>query len=682
MKMKTVLESQLEDTAAFEPLMRRGAREFAMESIRAGLPPGASESVMGELESTGIDDHSLREAMNRLQAGEADVDNLGSAEAIIVASGYPALVIQDGDFELPDESVWRERLSPHRDTIKRVIRSVARVEWKERISNPHIGTCWLIDDDVLLTNRHVVEAFASARNGRWDFIRGLETQVQADFAEEHDRKRTLEHLISQILHVDEQEYVDAAAVRLRPGTSRALQLEPLPLSADLEAARYIGVVGYPANVLRTNPLDPFRKLFKGIFGVKRLSPGLVMEGRPDNRVFAHNATTLAGNSGSVVFNVETGEAVGLHFWGEPLKYNLAVKASAVQDTLRRGGVHFHAARHVGDATWRAGSDDGTRDAGTEARASASSFSDRNGYDPQFLGTNGLAVPLPILSPQQMANAVQVSGKAEIKYRNFSVVLSKPRRLAYFTAVNIDGNEARNPPRRNTFALDPRIDATLQAGEELYRRNPFDRGHLVRRLDPCWGSQFQQANVDSMYFPNIAPQHERLNQKIWNDLEDHILTTVDQKNWKVSVFTGCVFSEHDEVHRPSGIRVPMAFWKVVVSLGRPQVRSRGRGGDYLQAQAFVMSQEHLVKPKDYEAVFGEGFETYQVTVEELERLTGLDFHKLKAADTFGLPPDLRESYARESTLESAADPRRNPNYQYLQSVDDIVVANLKGWPRPR
>jgi endonuclease G len=65
---------------------------------------------------------------------------------------------------------------------------------------------------------------------------------------------------------------------------------------------------------------------------------------------------------------------------------------------------------------------------------------------------------------------------------------------------------------------------------------------VRRLDPCWGEDdvARQANTDSMFFPNIAPQHKNLNQKIWNDLEDHILETVDDRNARISVFVGCIF----------------------------------------------------------------------------------------------------------------------------------------------
>ena len=86
----------------------------------------------------------------------------------------------------------------------------------------------------------------------------------------------------------------------------------------------------------------------------------------------------------------------------------------------------------------------------------------------------------------------------------------------------------------------------------------------------------------------------------------------------------------------------------------------------------MSQAHLVKPGDLEFVFGKGFETFQVTLEQLERMTGLDFHKMKASDTFGMTSEAREAFAAESTLESAIDIERNEHFKPLKSLDDIVM----------
>lgn len=76
-----------------------------------------------------------------------------------------------------------------------------------------------------------------------------------------------------------------------------------------------------------------------------------------------------------------------------------------------------------------------------------------------------------------------------------------------------------------FAEDPRLPAETQVGNELYARNSLDRGHLARRSDLIWGdvAEAQQANRDSFYYGNIAPQMDDFNQSsqkgIWGRLEN-------------------------------------------------------------------------------------------------------------------------------------------------------------------
>ena len=148
-------------------------------------------------------------------------------------------------------------------------------------------------------------------------------------------------------------------------------------------------------------------------------------------------------------------------------------------------------------------------------------------------------------------------------------------------MNIDGTSARNPRRARSFQLDPRLDAEQQTGKAMYRNNDLDCGHLVRRLDPCWGDEDQsnQANTDSMYYPNISPQHKDLNQKIWSDLEDHVLGTVDERDFRASVFTGCVFKDTDPEQKRSNIKVPMAFWKFRLTFCHPFLVTRIVVGEY-------------------------------------------------------------------------------------------------------
>ena len=59
-----------------------------------------------------------------------------------------------------------------------------------------------------------------------------------------------------------------------------------------------------------NDAFAMRDIFKGVYNVKRLSPGWVSGVRPDGKLLEHDCTALGGNSGSVVLNLATGKVCG------------------------------------------------------------------------------------------------------------------------------------------------------------------------------------------------------------------------------------------------------------------------------------------------------------------------------------------------------------------------------------
>jgi endonuclease G len=268
--------------------------------------------------------------------------------------------------------------------------------------------------------------------------------------------------------------------------------------------------------------------------------------------------------------------------------------------------------------------------GEEAISIDPDYSDRTGYSPIFLGTGARRVPLPKLSDELMEKVAikkNASGADAhvIPYHHYSVVMNKERRLAFFTAVNIDGRVhyriKRDPDK---WFYDPRIEKSAQTGNEAYASNPLDRGHLVRRLDPAWGKSeaiAKVANDDTFHFTNCAPQHEDFNQNkaTWAGLEDYVLDNADAEDIKISVFSGPVFSESDFEFQ--GVQLPKQFWKVVV-MAKPSQK--------LSATAYLLSQESLIEGLEGVFSFGE-YKTYQVPVTRIESLTGLDFGKLRDAD---------------------------------------------------
>lgn len=272
----------------------------------------------------------------------------------------------------------------------------------------------------------------------------------------------------------------------------------------------------------------------------------------------------------------------------------------------------------------------TPDAG-EAVSIDPNYPNRSGYRANFLGTGARRVPLPVLSPALQAKAAvnrQAAVGADpyvLPYHHFSIAMNRERKMAFYTAVNIDGRVSFRVRREtDRWIKDPRIGRDEQTGESLYAGNPLDRGHLVRRLDPAWGDSFEVAkfaNDDTFHFTNCTPQHQGFNQNqdTWAGLEDYILNNADNEDFKVSVFTGPVLRAADPVYRD--VRLPRQFWKVVVMV---------KPGGQLSATAYLLSQAGLLQDLEEAFVFGP-YKTFQVKVRRVEQLTGLSFGNLRTFD---------------------------------------------------
>lgn len=252
---------------------------------------------------------------------------------------------------------------------------------------------------------------------------------------------------------------------------------------------------------------------------------------------------------------------------------------------------------------------------------AGQFSDREGFDPDFLA--GIKVSLPkLVDARQGDEAPLLAGSSPIlKYHHFSIIMSKSRKLAIFTACNIDGEKSKRIKRtKDEWFYDGRISTDFQIGEGLYTGNHLDRGHLVRREDPVWGAAAAVANDDTFHFTNCSPQFDDFNQSLWLGLENYLLKNSRAHNLQISVFTGPVFRRNDMQYR--GVKIPREYWKVVALItenGRPSVT------------AYKVSQSDLLK-EDLEFVFGQ-YKTYQVSVKHVEKLASVDFGKLKQHDGF-------------------------------------------------
>jgi endonuclease G len=107
------------------------------------------------------------------------------------------------------------------------------------------------------------------------------------------------------------------------------------------------LIGYPAFDPSENLIQQIQ-IFRSIFDKKRLQPGRLKGIKAAQsfgrsvQALAHDCTTMGGNSGSAVIDVDSGKVVGIHFAGQPLIANYAVPtwALASDQRVRNSGVEF------------------------------------------------------------------------------------------------------------------------------------------------------------------------------------------------------------------------------------------------------------------------------------------------------------------------------------------------------
>lgn len=656
MDIRERMMSVLRDDAVFQEL-RRGnfigevLRNPHAESVSQFAEGKVARFAEGAAAGPGLD--AIADAADRIRGGDFNPNDMAIAEAIVVRFGNPSLLVQNGTYVEPALEVWKQRLERNRTTINGAIAATGRIEVVGLGADiSWLGTGWLIDATTVVTNRHVAQFFVS---GAGTSVRLYpDVNVSIDYREEHGVEGEPVSEIADVVYLEPHDSnVDIAILRLARSDHG---ITPIPLGRMPDGGGFVGVIGYPAFSPYNSPTDQAR-IFEDIYDKKRFAPGEVIASNsvPDI-AFAHNCTTLGGNSGSVVIDVATGAAVGLHYGGVEGDRNEAVRVDVIRERADRMKVGGRPARGQGRA--KARQNCGAEEA--KARL-VSDYAGREGYSSDFLGDGARAVPLPKLNALQARDAARLAdGSIELRYQNFSLVMNAARRLVFFTAVNIDGTDLWHKPRgRDVWRLDPRIPAEAQVDDALYANNDFDRGHIVRRLDPVWGDKTLavRAEEDTFHYTNATPQHKRLNQGIWVDLENHVLAGAEDDRARISVLCGPVFGYADPRSKRPGLEevgIPLGYWKVIASLGEDRRRRA-----VLEAQAFVIWQRDMIGRRDLERVFGQGFETYQVSLAALERLSGLDFGTLREADTLGEDPVRATTEAAMATFRENAVPIRAP-----------------------
>ena len=244
------------------------------------------------------------------------------------------------------------------------------------------------------------------------------------------------------------------------------------------------------------------------------------------------------------------------------------------------------------------------------------YDNRQGYEEDFLG---ICVPLPKVRDLTLVSKRLDNHDHIIPYEHFSLVIFKPRRIALFTASNVDASHAKQRPEpgrdysrdglgglrpndREKWFEDPRISSQEQLHNRFFDRDggAFDKGHIVRRNDVTWGDSYEQvrrANGDTFHLTNCSPQVAGFNQSsrdgLWGELEDIVFDQAEVE--KYSIFAGPVLDPTDQSFRGQDdrgevlVQIPAKYWKVIVA----------RKGNELQSFGFLLEQDLSTVPLEFQ-----------------------------------------------------------------------------------
>lgn len=157
-------------------------------------------------------------------------------------------------------------------------------------------------------------------------------------------------------------------------------------------------------------------------------------------------------------------------------------------------------------------------------------------------------------------------------------------------------------RSNRFRRDPEIlkRGWPSASDEHYKGGPFDRGHLLPSSDRRGNVS---ENRETFYFSNISPQYPAVNRGVWKSLEEQVRQWADRYD-SLYVVTGPELVP-GLARRAGGVGIPRRYFKALL------VCRQGRW----EAVAFLIPNTPKVA-KD--------FQTYRMTVDQLESVLGADF----------------------------------------------------------
>ena len=300
-------------------LLARADRALAGRPVEEAV--GKIRAIIG-VPQVPDSEKAAQAALDKLRSNEAPTAAELAALEFVIRMMRPAPLSRSGRLDAlpsaPGSSLYNpviaDRWDRFRDLAAPLLYSVGRLD-RATGADTSVGTGFLVADELLLTNRHVVDSLSHGT--------GIleEGQAVVRFQQEYGSPDTSPPVpVTGVTGVHET--LDMALLAVRLATPRVTL--PLDRSAPTSGST-VAAVGYPM----ADPSSPLfaDAIYQNKYNVKRAALGELLAA--ESHRLLHDCSTLGGSSGSPLFSLESGGVIGLHYSGMFMYRNEAIPAKDI-----------------------------------------------------------------------------------------------------------------------------------------------------------------------------------------------------------------------------------------------------------------------------------------------------------------------------------------------------------------
>ena len=308
------------------------------EFVRAAGEPeaGQQREALGRLLETAT------AGLERIVASSTDLtaEQVSGLECVLLLYGRPAILVSGGNLGAVPP-LWN-LLEDQREDVEMAQRGVGRIELLGHPEYDWAGTGFLVSDDVLMTTRRIAEVFLENRNASWQFRPGITAWM--DYRSGCQSVANAGYRVRSVVGV--HDLYDLALLQVERPQVNGSAPAPLALAAapPPPEARPVYLIGYPVRDARRNEPETIARIFRDVYNVKRVQPGLLRGAFRFNEIqlLRHDCAPLGQTAGAPILDLETHQVVGLQTTSRYLETGTAVPLYLLRDDplLRRAGVTF------------------------------------------------------------------------------------------------------------------------------------------------------------------------------------------------------------------------------------------------------------------------------------------------------------------------------------------------------